>query len=78
MYHKPEPITIDNTLTIIVRNDGPMDYAGDSPTYRSVHIKLTDEQRKQVMLQPTHSHGSTWFFEEVSKCFIERLSSDDC
>jgi hypothetical protein len=68
----PEPQIIDNILTIIIRDDSPMAYANDSPTYRSIRIKLTEEQCKQVVLKPTYSSGGNWFFESISKCFIEK------
>lgn len=60
-----------DTLTVVFRNDAPMAYAGDSPTYRSVRIKLTNEQRKQLASRFTHSSGGTNYFEEISRCFIE-------
>ena len=54
-------------MTVIFRNDGPMDYAGDCPSYRSVRIDLTREQQKQLRRYFTHSSGSSRYYEEVSR-----------
>ena len=57
---RPKPT---NILTVTIRNDSPMIHCGDSPTYRSVQIKLTGEQFAAIQLR----HGE----EEISRCFIE-------
>jgi len=61
----------NHQLTVVFRDDSPLVYANDSPTYRSVHINLTDSQIEQLAKQYTHSCGNTPFFESISKCFIE-------
>ena len=58
-------------LTVVLRNDGPLFYCGDSPTYRSVTIHLKDDQLDQLQLKYTHSSGKDEYFEEISRCFIE-------
>jgi len=58
-------------LTVIIRDDGPMVHCGDSPSYRSVRVPLTDEQQKMMLLHNTHSSGPNEYHEAVSKCFIE-------
>ena len=60
-----------NKLTIVMRDDGPMINCGDTPTYRSVQITLTEEQLKMLALRPTYASGTTWYHEEISRCFIE-------
>ena len=50
-------------LTVILRNDAPMIFCGDSPSYRSVHVELTDEQ--WVKIKPKDEN------ESISTCFIE-------
>jgi len=60
-----------NILTVVIRNDGPVIHCGDSPSYRSVQIKLTDEQIKQLVLSETNRVGVTAYYEEISRCFIE-------
>jgi hypothetical protein len=60
-----------NVLTVIIRDDAPMHYANDSPTYRSVQIKLTIEQQAQLRLQKTFTCHNFTIHETISKCFIE-------
>jgi hypothetical protein len=58
-------------LTIIIRDDGPLVHAGDSPSYRTVQIQLTPEQRKQIELRLTHSAGQEIYYESISQCILE-------
>ena len=58
-------------LTIVIRNDGPMVYAGDSPSYRTVVIELTEEQKAKIILEETHSSGGTRFYESISQVILE-------
>jgi hypothetical protein len=66
-------------LTVIFRDDAPMIHCGDSPSYRSVQIELTPEQRKQ--LEPRFSYATGLgeqekrYYESISKCFIEPNAS---
>lgn len=66
-----QPKYPSNKLTVVFRDDGPMIHCGDCPTYRSVQITLTDEQMHALALRPTHSSGSTQYYEDISRCFIE-------
>ena len=59
------------TLTVILRDDGPMINCGDSPTYRSVQVELTLEQIERIKPRSTYQVGTTDYFEQISKCFIE-------
>lgn len=61
----------NNKLTVIIRDDSPMIFCGDSPTYRSVQIELTEDQVNSITLKYTSSSGKDDFYEEISKCFIE-------
>lgn len=62
----------NDTLTFVIRNDAPMIHAGDCPTYRSVQIKLTSEQRLALSLQHTDTgSGGIKNYEVISRCFIE-------
>ena len=65
------PIYPNNVLTVIIRDDAPMIHCGDSPTYRSVSIQLTNEQIAMIALRNTHHCNGKDHFEEISKCFIE-------
>ena len=58
-------------LTVIIRDDGPMIHCGDSPSYRSVQLNLTDEQVVALSRRQTHSSGGVEYFEQYSRCFIE-------
>ena len=69
MNHKPRTPT--GCLTVIIRDDGPMIFCGDSPSYRSVSIELTAEQREKLALRWTGNSGGDDYFEQISRCFIE-------
>jgi len=62
-------------LTVIFRDDAPMIHCGDSPSYRSVQIELTQEQCKQLDPHFSYSTGlgeqEKRYHESISKCFIE-------
>lgn len=60
-----------NRLTVIIRDDSPMMFCNDSPTYRSVSITLTDEQLKRLSLRYVGQSGADHYYESISKCFIE-------
>lgn len=60
-----------DTLTVVIRDDSPMIFCGDSPAYRSVQIRLTDEQRAAIRLAWRGSTGGTDIYEDISKVFIE-------
>lgn len=66
-----EPKIPNVFLTVIIRNDAPMHYAGDSPTYRSVKIELTEEQKKKIGLRWIGCQSVLDEFEEISQCFLE-------
>lgn len=67
MQIKKEPLS----LVVIIRNDSPMIHCGDSPSYRSVTVRLTDAQCSQLARKWTgHSFG-TDEFEEFSKAFLQ-------
>ena len=60
-----------NKLTVIIRDDSPMINCNDSPSFRSVQVELTPEQRAKMALHQTFGQGKNLFFEEISKTFIE-------
>lgn len=49
-------------LTVVIRDDAPLRYCNDNPTYRSVQIPLADQQMQRLNLREN---------EAVSRCFIE-------
>jgi hypothetical protein len=59
------------TLRVIIRNDAPMIFCNDSPSYRSVEIELTPLQRKKMALQYVGTNCGTQIFEDISKAFFD-------
>lgn len=58
-------------LTVIIRNDAPMIFCGDSPSYRSVEVDLTQEQLNQIKLKKVGVNCGSDVYENYSKCFLE-------
>ena len=58
-------------LTVITRDDSPMISCGDSPSYRTVKIQLTPEQRKELELKHTCSVNGDDYYENISCCILE-------
>lgn len=69
-------IPAGSRLTVIIRDDGPLIFCGDSPSYRRVTLDLTDFQINRLHLQPTRTSGTEVFFEAVSQCFLEDQRED--
>jgi hypothetical protein len=60
-----------NTLTVIIRDDSPLIFCDDTPRYRSVQLKLTDEQRNDIALKLMGTNCGNDVYESISSCFIE-------
>ena len=58
-------------LTVIIRNDGPLIFCGDTPSYRSVQIRLTHEQIETLKLEKVGTNFGKDVYESYSKCFLE-------
>jgi hypothetical protein len=58
-------------LTVIFRDDSPMIFCNDSPSYRSVQIDLTEKQNEVLKPLQTGTNGLNKIYESISKCFIE-------
>ena len=71
MNDYPERKMPGDTLTVIIRNDAPMIHCGDSPTYRSVRITLTNEQLNTMSLMKTGSSFGKPMYEKISHVFLE-------
>lgn len=67
-YEKLPP----DTMTVIIRDDAPIVFSGDSPSYRSVRIKLTQEQRKALILSGSYDCGNI-IWEDISRVIIEEI-----
>lgn len=60
-----------DTMTVIIRDDSPLIFCQDAPSYRSVRIKLTQEQREALMLKSNGTTGGSRVWEEISRVIIE-------
>jgi hypothetical protein len=56
-------------LTVIMRDDGPMFYANDCPSYRKVVLELTEEQNSQIVCREVGND----FRESISQAIIEEV-----
>ena len=63
-----------DTLTVIIRDDAPIVFCNSSPTYRTVRVTLTDEQREAIMLNATGMQGPNPVWESISMAIIEESS----
>lgn len=59
------------TLTVVIRDDAPMIHCGDSPSYRTVRLELTEEQRAALTLRCTSTVGLTDHYEQISQVILE-------
>ena len=58
-------------ITVIIRDDSPMLFCGDSPRYRTKVIKLTKEQINQIELKCIGRQAGKDMYEEISSCILE-------
>lgn len=58
-------------LTVIFRDDSPMSFFGDSPSYRSVCVALTPEQVELIKVREVGVDRGNKLHESISSCFIE-------
>ena len=58
-------------LTVIFRDDSPMIFCNDSPTYRSIQIELTQEQTELLNPKCVGIHNGNKIYEAISKVFVE-------
>jgi hypothetical protein len=64
------------SLRVIIRNDAPMIFCNDSPSYRSVEIELTPDQQAKLALQWCGSQGGTRLYESISNAFFDDPTSE--
>ena len=57
-------------IVVAIRNDAPMVFCGDSPSYRLVEIDLTEDQMNKIVLRRTGSSGERDVYEEISRCYL--------
>ena len=63
-------------LTVIIRDDAQLIHCGDSPTYRRVTMKLTDDQISEIKLFSTCKSMGNDVYESISSCFLEKQIND--
>jgi hypothetical protein len=56
---------------VIIRDDSPLIFCGDTPSYRSVAIELTDEQVQRCQLLWVGKNCETDHHETISRCFFD-------
>lgn len=61
----------DVMLTVVVRDISPFVFMQEPCVYRSVHIELTDEQRRQLALRNVGVNCGTPVYEEFAQAFLE-------
>jgi hypothetical protein len=80
-----EPITVQVTrkpnypnpnLTVIIRDDGPFIFMHEPPGYRTVHIRLTDEQLENLRLRYIGYSDGHPIYENINQVFIENTPED--
>lgn len=76
MGHKPFVLPGD-FLTVLIRDDSPFLHFQCSPSFRSVRVLLTAEQRESLKLRYTDTRGSDHYgYETIDRCFIEDLTPE--
>jgi len=60
-------------LTIIIRDNAPLIFANSTPTYRTVRVRLTEDQQNKIRLKHTGTLGGDEVWEEVSQCILEPM-----
>lgn len=63
-------------LTVVIRDDGPLSF-DDCPSYRSVRLELTENQRQMLALRQFGYCGGQPQYEEISRCFIEPETEEE-
>lgn len=58
-------------LTVIIRDDSPLIFCGDSPSYRTVVIELTADQKKAIELRKTGVSCGNEIYESYSSTILE-------
>jgi hypothetical protein len=58
-------------LTVVLRDIAPMVHLNEPVNHRSVRIELTENQRKILSLNNTHTIGGIEFYENISLAILE-------
>ena len=63
-------------LTVVIRDDAPMVFCGDCPSYRTVVVNLTEEQSEKLKLLRTGKSGNTEYHEHISTAILEEVDGE--
>jgi hypothetical protein len=66
-----QPLLPPRTIRVIIRDDSPLVFCGDTPAFRSVAIELTDEQMQACRLMWVGKNCGRDVYESISRCFFE-------
>lgn len=58
-------------LVVILRNDTPLLFCGDCPSYRTVTISLTKEQENKIKPEFLGMQDGNPIYEKISRCILE-------
>jgi hypothetical protein len=58
-------------LTVVIRDDGPLVFCGDVPSYRTVRIDLTTEQEALIDLREVGVNCGQAIHEQISRAILE-------
>lgn len=59
------------SLTVLIRDPGPMEFLQEPCTVRRVTFPLTAEQNRQLELQEVGTSGGRKLHEQIRECFLE-------
>lgn len=58
-------------LVVILRDDTPLLFCGDCPSYRTVTISLTKEQENEIKPRLLGRQDGNPIYEKISQCILE-------
>lgn len=71
MNEETDPIVPSGWITVVIRDDSTLRHCNDAPRFRSVRLRLTVEQRRELLLSYTDSIGPAVYHETIGQCFWE-------
>lgn len=57
-------------LTVVFRNFSPTVNFNEPVSHRKRTIELTEDQRRQLAIECTHTSGMADYYEEISLCIL--------
>lgn len=65
------PLEAPDTLTVVLYNDAMTRCFGEPASHRTIHLKLTDEQRQALRLEWVGFECGQNVHEGISMCYLE-------